>query len=338
MMRKATLVVLLPVVALLCAWFGLRSAWQHGVRVEAPTLVEIERGWHLAAVSDELERVGVLRHRWLFSLYARWRGDDARLKSGEYRLEPGIDMTALLEQLVRGDVVRYRVTLPEGITLSAALDILRRAPALLTTLASAQDPRLLALAPDVPNVEGLFLPETYSYVRGDSDLSVLERAHGAQRRLLDALWPSRAAGLPVASPYEAVILASVVERETSVAEERRRIAGVFVRRLKSGMRLQADPTIIYGLGEDFSGNLTRAHLRDAGNLWNTYRHDGLPPTPIALPGSAAIAAVLDPAVGDSLYFVARGDGTHEFNATLEAHNEAVRRFQLRRDDSYRSTR
>jgi len=155
-------------------------------------------------------------------------------------------------------------------------------------------------------------------------------------RTLDEEWAGRAEGLPLKDPYEALILASIVEKETAVPEERARIAGVFVRRLQRGMRLQTDPTVIYGLGEGFDGNLRKHHLRDRTNPYNTYRHGGLPPTPIALPGRASIHAVLHPAPGDALYFVAKGDGSHHFSATLEEHARAVRRYQLRRDPDYRS--
>ncbi|WP_269473252.1 endolytic transglycosylase MltG [Kineobactrum salinum] len=185
-------------------------------------------------------------------------------------------------------------------------------------------------------MEGLFLPETYRFERGTSDLDILARAHRAMLAALTEEWELRAPDLPYETPYEALIMASIIERETGVPDERQQIAGVFVRRLQRGMRLQTDPTTIYGLGTAFDGNLVRSHLRDGDNIYNTYRHHGLPPTPIALPGRAALHAALQPAEGDSLYFVARGDGSHEFNSTLEGHERAVRKYQLERRENYRS--
>ena len=196
---------------------------------------------------------------------------------------------------------------------------------------------MLALIAPYSDGEGLFLPDTYQYQRGDSDLDVLTQAYRLMQSHLTDLWETRRRDLLLASPYEALILASIVERETGVARERARIAGVFLRRLQRGMRLQTDPSVIYGLGAEFDGNLTRRQLRDSANPYNTYRHDGLPPTPIALPGRAALRAVFEPADGSALYFVARGDGSHAFSDTLAAHQKAVREFQLQRRADYRSS-
>jgi UPF0755 protein len=183
----------------------------------------------------------------------------------------------------------------------------------------------------------LFFPDTYLYSRGTTDLQLLERAHARMLAVLDQEWQDRAADLPYASVYEALIMASIIERETGLPEEREQIAGVFVRRLQQGMRLQTDPTVIYGVGGAFDGNLRRTHLEDDANPYNTYRRDGLPPTPIALPGRASLHAALHPAEGTQLFFVARGDGGHEFSTTLADHERAVRKFQLRRKDDYRSS-
>ncbi len=242
-----------------------------------------------------------------------------------------------MEMLTRGEVVTYQVTIPEGVTAKQALAIIQAQEPLSITLEGASDPRLLALVAPSASVEGWLLPETYQYVRGDTDLAIVQRAHHMMQQTLQRLWTSRQADLPVHSMYEALILASIVERETSVESERPAIAGVFTRRLKGNMRLQTDPTVIYGLGEAYEGNLTRRHLRDGSNLWNTYQRKGLPPTPIALPGIDAIRAAMQPAEGDALYFVAKGDGTHVFSASLEEHNANVRRYQLERKANYRST-
>jgi UPF0755 protein len=199
------------------------------------------------------------------------------------------------------------------------------------------DPRLLELVKPAESAEGQFFPDTYHYDRGASDWQILQRAYDAMQQALAEEWSERAAGLPYETPYEALIMASIIERETGLDEERGEIAGVFVRRLQKGMRLQTDPTVIYGLGPAFDGNLTRRHLADESNPFNTYRHGGLPPAPIALPGRASIRAALQPEDGDALFFVARGDGGHVFSATLAEHERAVRKYQLSRREDYRSS-
>ena len=242
-----------------------------------------------------------------------------------------------MELLASGRVIQYQVTLPEGITVAQALAILRRESDLEVDLSGADDPRLLALAEPFGHLEGLFFPDTYHYARGASDWQILQRAHDAMLDILEVEWQQRADGLPYETAYQALIMASIIERETGLPEEREQIAGVFVRRLQQGMRLQTDPTVIYGVGDEFDGNLRRAHLQDEGNAYNTYRHGGLPPSPIALPGRAAIRAALHPAQGSALFFVARGDGGHVFSDTLAEHEAAVRRYQLQRRQDYRSS-
>jgi len=312
--------------------------WQAPLNLpEDGMVLMVQPGDSLRSVANRLRDLGVLPHPELLVGWARYHGLDARIRRGEYRLEPGLDATALLDLLVRGQVIQYQVTLPEGIVLKRALEILSAEPALETVLSGADDARLLELVAPHEAPEGLFLPESYRFERGASDLDILSRAHASLLQTLAEEWEQRAVDLPYATPYEALIMASIIERETGVPEERDEIAGVFVRRLRLGMRLQTDPTIIYGLGDAYEGRLRRMHLRDADNLFNTYRHDGLPPTPIALPGRAAIHAALHPADGDTLFFVARGDGSHEFNTTLEGHERAVRKYQLQRRDDYRST-
>ncbi|MHA7815096.1 MAG: endolytic transglycosylase MltG [Pseudohaliea sp.] len=294
-------------------------------------------GESLSSLSRRLEADGIIKSALLLDLYGRYTGLDARIHRGEYRLTGTLTAADILDQLVRGAVIEYTVTLPEGITLAQALAILGRQEPLVTVLEGPRDPRLLALAPGRASAEGLFLPETYRYRRGESDWALLQRAHAALEVALADAWRERDPAVPLADPYEALVLASIVERETGVPAERGRIAGVFVRRLQRGMRLQTDPTVIYGLGAAYDGNLRREHLKDDSNPWNTYRHDGLPPTPIALPGREALRAALQPAEGTALYFVARGDGSHVFSDTLEAHRRAVREYQLKRRADYRST-
>jgi UPF0755 protein len=243
----------------------------------------------------------------------------------------------MLHLLQSGKVIHYQVTLPEGITLQRALDILARQAELEHVLEGPEDARILELIKPHTLPEGLIFPDSYHYARAATDWEIVQRAHGDMQSVLQREWRARAPDLPYETPYEALIMASIIERETGLAQEREQIAGVFVRRLHKGMRLQTDPTVIYGLGSDYKGNLRRKHLADDSNPYNSYRHGGLPPTPIALPGRAAIHAALHPAAGDALYFVARGDGGHVFSATLAEHEQAVRKYQLRRRKDYRSS-
>lgn len=319
------------------AGYALLAQWRQPLDMPPEGYyLEVLPGDSLASLSARLAADKVIRSAWMLNLHGRLTGLDARLHSGEYRLQGRLTAAQILARIGQGDVVSYSVTLPEGITLARALSILSTTPGLETVLTGADDERLLALAGERRSAEGLFLPETYRYERGSSDWDILRRAHADLMLSLSGLWEQRAVSLPYAEPYEALIMASIVERETGVARERGQVAGVFVRRLQQGMRLQTDPTVIYGLGADFNGDLTRAHLRNADNPYNTYRHDGLPPTPIALPGVPALRAALHPEAGSALYFVARGDGSHAFSDTLAQHQQAVQRYQLQRRSDYRS--
>ena len=208
---------------------------------------------------------------------------------------------------------------------------------LCIAVAATDDPRLLALVAPHSTAEGWFFPDTYSYVRNDCDIDILRQAHLRMQGMLAAAWQTRDEKLPYQDAYQVLTMASIVEKETGLAAEREQIAGVFVRRLQKRMRLQTDPTVIYGLGPEYQGNLQRKHLRDSSNLYNTYRHHGLPPGPIALAGEAALRAATQPAPGSALYFVARGDGSHVFSDTLEQHEKAVRNYQLNRRKDYRSS-
>ncbi len=334
-----TFLLTLVLGALLLAGAGGAVLWQwwHTPVTPPNTLLQVDAGENLSDVAVELEQLGALRWPDLWTLAARFKGVDASIKVGEYDLDTPRTPEAVLAMLVAGEVRQYQVTLPEGLTLAQALAVLQQAPALKPLLDGANDPRLLALVAPYSHTEGLFFPDTYRFTRGQSDLDILSLAHRRMQQVLESAWQQRDVGLPYRNAYEALVMASIVEKETGMVAERERIAGVFVRRLQNDMRLQTDPTVIYGLGERYAGNLRRSHLDDDGNPYNTYRHRGLPPTPIALPGEAAILAAVQPAEGTELYFVARGDGSHQFSATLEDHNEAVRRYQLRRRQDYRSS-
>lgn len=306
--------------------------------IEDAVVQEVERGESLSAVARSLERAGVLMHPRLLVAWGRLTGDADRIQAGEYRIEPGTDLRGLLRQLVAGRVLQRRLTLLEGWRFAEVRRALAAAPRLEQTVGELSDEELMArLGRPGLSPEGRFFPDSYAYVAGTRDLDLLERAAERMERILEEVWAERAFGLPLDSKEEALVLASLVEKETGLPADRGMIAAVFLRRLARDMRLQTDASVIFGLGEDFDGNLTRADLARP-TPWNTYVHRGLPPTPIALPGRSALEAAVDPPETDALYFVARGDGSSEFSATLEAHRAAVRRFQLegRRED-YRSS-
>lgn len=317
-------------VLLMCA--GVRGAffYQHlhqPLQLEASRTVLLEPGQSLNHITRSLEMEGVLAKAIDLRIYARLMGVADQVKAGEYVLE--LEMTALdlLDKLVQGDVVYHRIVLVEGWTIAEVLAALRAHPMLSQTL---DDTELGALQQELEldeHPEGMFFPDTYNFTRGTSEREILQRAHTRLQEILAEEWAGRDMGLPYDTPYQALIMASIVEKETAVPEERDEIAGVFVRRLEANMRLQTDPTVIYGLGTDYDGNLSRADLRQPGP-YNTYLNRGLPPTPIALAGREAISASLHPAPGNALYFVARGDGSHQFSDTLEAHNAAVREYQI----------
>lgn len=291
-------------------------------------VVVVERGEPFVRFAERLAERGLLDHPRLWSTLARLSGDAHRVKAGEYEVRPGDSPRALLSRLVAGDVVTYHAQIIEGWTIMEALTALAADPVLERRLDGVTALTLLdVLGLPGGHAEGLFFPDTYRFVRGDSDADILRRAYFRMQSVLDQAWSARAEGLPYESPYDALIVGSLIEKETGREAERPLISQVFVLRLNLGMRLQTDPTVIYGLGDAFDGNLRRTHLREH-TPYNTYRNHGLPPTPIALPGAASIHAALNPADGDYVYFVSRGDGTSQFSVTLEQHNAAVRRYQL----------
>ena len=339
MTQRAVLVaLLLSAVVVGVGMLRLTTAWNQALVLPAEgVLITVAKGESLGQVLERAEDYQWLnRSRWV-SAVARWQGLDEQIQAGEFALSAPLTAGELIEKLAAGEVVRRSVTLPEGITLAEAIEILHREPTLAKTAPEDLSTALLAMTGREDSAEGLFLPETWSYTRGDSDLDILRRSHLALNELLSTLWERRPEGSVLSSPFAALTLASIVEKETGVAGERTQIAGVFLRRLEMGMCLQTDPTVIYGLGDEYDGDLKRRHLRDTTNPYNTYAIQGLPPTPIALPGEAALRAVFAPADGEALYFVAKGDGSHAFSATLEEHEENVRRYQLSRRADYRSS-
>lgn len=296
-----------------------------------PLEVEIPRGQPLVVTARQLAERGVLDHpRWL-QLYARSTGADARIKAGEYAIPPGTTPRSLLALLESGAVIQHSVTIVEGWTFRDLRKALEAEPHLDNTLAGADEAAVMAaLGEPGTRAEGLFFPDTYLFGKGTTDLEILRQARNRMRRELESAWAARAADLPIKSADEALVLASIVEKETALAAERPRIAGVFTQRLRIGMRLQTDPTVIYGLGPTFDGNLRRADLERDGP-YNTYTRAGLPPTPIALPGAEALRAAVNPDERGELYFVATGlpDGSHEFSRTLGEHEAAVKRYLVR---------
>lgn len=314
---------------------------QQPLALERALELEVPRGSSLNKIMGELAADGYLDGQLWLRIWLRWHGRGQRIDAGEYLVGPGTTAKELVGMLEAGAVRTYPVTLVEGWTVAQARMVLQDSAKLDHRLQGvAADRLLVALGIDQKpgrSPEGQFFPDTYVYSGQTSDRDILIQAYNRMQAVLEAEWQKRAEGLPYETPQEALIMASIVERETGVPAEREHIAGVFVRRLQRGMRLQTDPTVIYGLGVEFDGNLRRSHLTDAANPYNTYAHAGLPPTPIALAGREALHAALHPAPGDSLYFVAKGDGSHHFSATLAEHQRAVRRYQVeQRRADYRS--
>ncbi|WP_348673658.1 endolytic transglycosylase MltG [uncultured Abyssibacter sp.] len=335
MLRVLSLTFLVAAAALAVLAWDVSERLRAPLPIESPQIVQFESGSSLSSLLRKLEGRGILapaRTTLYLRVYARLHGSATQLHAGEYALEPGITALGLLDLLASGDVLEYSFTIIEGWTVRELLAALRAQEAIRWTLgdpAPTADTLMATLDLGDAHAEGQFLPETYRYARGASDVSLLHRAHRAMRRTLDQVWAQRVDGLPLKSAYDALILASIVEKETGQPSERGQIAGVFTRRLQKNMRLQTDPTVIYGIGEAFDGDIRFRDLR-RDTPYNTYTRGGLPPTPICLPGRAALEAAVNPAEGSALYFVSRGDGSHVFSDTLEAHNAAVRRYQLRR--------
>lgn len=331
-MNKALFIsVLLALVAgALLGWlyYDARKHLAAPLAVQAPSTLVVTPGMSLRAVAHQLAARGWFDYPLYLQLEGRRRGVAGAIQAGEYRVEPGMTALALLRKMVAGAVVQHALTLPEGWTLRQIIAALQENPLVENTLESTAPRRVMEdLGYPGYYAEGRFFPDTYYFPAGESDVEILRRAFARMETVLQEEWRQRDLGLPYRSPYEALILASLVEKETAVSEERGEIAGVFVRRLGKNMKLQADPTVIYALGTDYDGDIKSAHLK-ADSPFNTYRYKGLPPTPIASPGRASIRAALQPKPGASLYFVATGaGGRHHFSKTLAEHNRAVAKYQ-----------
>ena len=310
------------------AWLQLNAPLQIG----QGTTVELESGQRLASLSRQMDEQGLFaseRQRLYLVIYSRLHGEAAQLKAGEYALEPGVSPLGLLTVLTSGKTVLHELRLVDGWRFSQAWKLIQADPNIAHTLANADNAAIMqAIGKPGIDPEGRFFPDTYRFPRKTSDVSFLRNAYAAMDKVLSAEWAARAPNLLYATPTQALIMATLVEKESAVASERPIIAGVFLRRLQTGMRLQTDPAVIYGLGDAYAGNIHSEDLR-TDTPYNTYTRDGMPPTPICLPGREAIHAALHPDDSKTLYFVAKGDGTHQFSSSLEEHNAAVMRYQIK---------
>ncbi|HEY9532676.1 MAG TPA: endolytic transglycosylase MltG [Burkholderiales bacterium] len=324
------LVRLVVLVVLAAAGYG---AWYATSPVSVgalPVEVEIPRGASLRTTMDQLQKAGIGVRRIEFELLTRALGRERDIKAGNYQVAKAPTPVELLDKLTRGDVSQAEVRLIEGWTFAQVRAALDASADLRHDTTGLEDAQVLArLQAPEPHPEGLFFPDTYLFARGSSDLAVLRRAYQAMQRHLKEEWEARDANVPYQSPYDALIMASIIEKETGKASERDLIGGVLVNRLRIGMRLQVDPTIIYGLGSEFDGNLKKKHLLEDGP-YNTYVRAGLPPTPIAMPGLASLRSAMRPGKTESLYYVSRGDGSSHFSRSLDEHNRAVSKYQLRK--------
>lgn len=341
MIKRLIIIVLLAAVLMvsgsaLWVWQGLNSLDQPAPIVSAD-LFQVPQGTSFGEVAWSLEKQGLIRKAFWLKVWGRINPGAQSIKAGQYEFLPGISTRDMIQKMMRGDTKTWTVQFIEGWRFRDLRQALSAKGQLKSVTGGLSDDKLMArLKAPEENPEGRFFPDTYVFDARDTDLDILRRAYERMQSVLKDEWASRADNLTYETAYDALIMASIVEKETGVPQERSRIAGVFVRRLQKGMRLQTDPTVIYGLGENYDGNLTRKDLR-AVTPYNTYRIAGLPPTPIALPGREAIHAALHPAPGTALYFVARGDGSHTFTDTFKAHQKAVREYQIKRRSDYRSS-
>ncbi len=297
--------------------------------------VDLRSGSSLRSISEQLVEQGVLSNAWSFELLVRSMGMAGQIKAGNYLIERGITPYDLFEIITVGKTTQAGITFIEGWTFQQMRAAMMANDAIKHMTISYTDQQILEnIGATESHAEGLFFPDTYFFSRGMSDQDILKRAYHAMQSRLNEAWEQREAGLPYKTPYEALIMASIIEKETGRADEREMIAGVFVNRLRIGMRLQTDPTVIYGMGERFDGNIRKKDLQ-IDTAYNTYTRSGLPPTPIAMPGLASIEAALHPAKTRALYFVGKGDGSHAFSSTLAEHNRAVVKYQLRRNQGAR---
>ena len=329
---KKIIATLIVVTLIFSAWLwsSYQNALEDKLTIQSETLdYSIKSGSSLSAVIYDLEKKKIISHPRYLLWYARLNGLSSKMKTGDYRLTNKLTAKEFLDDIFNGKVVQYSLAVIEGWSFKQLMQAVNKHPHLKHTLSTHSNEEIMTkLGLNGIHYEGQFLPDTYHFPKELIDVEFLKRAYSAMQSVLEKEWNNRAVGLPYKNSYEALIMASIVEKETGQASERRQIAGVFVRRLNKRMRLQTDPTVIYGMGNKYKGNIRKRDLL-LDTPYNTYRRRGLPPTPIALPGRDAIYAALHPADGNDLYFVARGDGSHQFSATLKEHNKAVIKYQLK---------
>ena len=322
-----TLIVFLFVAALMFQFIQFRDK---ALTIKQDEIVfDIAPGSHIRSIAKDLSEQNLIEDKWLFIILAKVDGVSTQIKAGEYQIKRGTSAQELLHIFVKGKAVQYSQSIIEGRSFSEMrLDIAQNNK-LKHTLVNKTGAEIMAeLGSPELHFEGQFLPDTYAFPKGSSDLDFYKRAHQAMQTALKKEWEGRDKGLPLKTPYEALILASIIEKETGVAFERPLIAAAFITRLRKNMKLQTDPTIIYGMGDNYDGDIRYKDLRE-DTPYNTYVHKGLTPTPIAMPGLLSIQAALHPAKSDAIYFVSKGDGTHYFSKTLKEHNAAVRKYQLK---------
>jgi UPF0755 protein len=333
-MRIGIGLLLILCAAIAWVWQDYQGFLAQPMVSQKPVIFDIAKGSSFQSIVKQLDtQVGLQNpkiERLWFKILARQQGLINQLKAGEYLLPVGLTPKEFLLLLSGGITRQHSITFPEGWTFKQIRQALVAEKNLKQTLTELNDVDILQkLGSDYTHPEGLFFPDTYLFAKHSTDLAILQQAYQKMQQVLSEQWANKAEGLPIKTPYEVLILASIVEKETGVSSERPAIAGVFIRRLNKGMRLQTDPTVIYGMGDSYQGNIRKKDLQTL-TAYNTYKIDGLPPTPIAMPGSEAINAVLHPAKGKSLYFVANGDGSHNFSATLAEHNRAVQAYLRKR--------
>ncbi|MCW9031728.1 MAG: endolytic transglycosylase MltG [Gammaproteobacteria bacterium] len=330
MKKLVQVFILVVLISSVWIWASYQQALEGPLNIEADDIMySIKPGSSLSGVIYDLYKKKIIKHPRYLLLYARLNGLSNTMQTGDYRLSNKLKTIEFLDNIFNGKVVQFTLTVVEGWSFKQLIDALNHHPEIkhtLTNLSAEEIMNKLGLAGI--HHEGQFLPDTYHFPRQLTDVEFLKRAYQSMQSTLKDEWDNRAVGLIYKDPYEALIMASIIEKETGQASEREQISGVFIRRLEKRMRLQTDPTVIYGMGDRYKGNVRKRDLQE-DTPYNTYRRHGLPPTPIALPGKKAIYAALHPAEGDALYFVSRGDGSHVFSATLKEHNNAVIKYQLK---------
>ena len=322
--------IFLGVLIAVAAFWYLNQSWSKSLSF-SDQIYTIEAGASIRKVSRQLYENQIMSDPYSFALLGMVEDKATQIKVGDYRLVDKMTARQLLEKFIKGEVITYKVALVEGWTFRQFREKIATVTELehVTSQMSAEQIMGNIAGDTALHPEGQFFPDTYVFRTGDSDLDVLKQAYNRMHDSVDQAWENRHPNTPIKSKYDALILASIIEKETGQASERPTIGGVFTNRLNKGMLLQTDPTIIYGLGDSFNGNLTRAHLKDKNNIYNTYQHGGLPPTPIAMPGRDSIVAALSPEKTDHYYFVAKGDGSHKFSPTYKEHQRAVAEYQLK---------